>query len=355
MAASSSGSCKSLTSTHVKVGEVDSADPRDPRPRSSADAGLCACDTFCSALQVGITRERSQLANHGQGGTVTSSAPTRKAEREKLRRDRLNEQMLELAAALGEPDRPKNDKSTILGDAIQTLKELMADVERLRADHDLLVDESQDLGQEKKELHEEGLQLTSKVQHLQGQVCQQMHAMLLWMTADPASMMGVYSVNSATHGTGEAEARATPQVGLSQMQLSFLGPQPMPLVPAVHPALQAYYGCSGRGAPYCPFPFNYTDGASIQAEPFCGQVPQGYPPQAHQIPLMHHLQPVPQAVPYSQAYGPHYHLMTPAVTESWNVMDAGSLRGGSLCHNYQHPDSSSVKPCINEHLANAER
>ncbi|MCO5565141.1 hypothetical protein L7F22_018813 [Adiantum nelumboides] len=288
----------------------------------------------------------------------TSSAPTKKAEREKRRRDRLNEQLLELSAALGEPDRPKNDKSTILGDAIQTLKELMADAERLRADHASLVDESRDLCQEKKELHEERQQLTFKVQRLQNQVCQQMHAMFLWMTTDPASMMSVCTANSSSHSPPEVDIRARPQIGPSQMQLPFLGPQPMPLVPApmpVHPALQSYYGYNARGTPCFPFPFKLSDGAPSQVEPHCSQLLQGYPLQAHQNPVMHPAAPVPQDALYSQGYGSHYPFMTPAMTENQNTMDSQTLRRASMGHSDQQPGLTSVKPCTNEHIANTDR
>ncbi|CAA6663205.1 unnamed protein product [Spirodela intermedia] len=64
-----------------------------------------------------------------------------KADREKLRRDRLNEQFLELGSAL-DPDRPKNDKATILSDTIQMLKDLMAQVNKLKSEYESLSEES---------------------------------------------------------------------------------------------------------------------------------------------------------------------------------------------------------------------
>ncbi|PPD76157.1 hypothetical protein GOBAR_DD26904 [Gossypium barbadense] len=70
-----------------------------------------------------------------------------KADREKLRRDRLNEQFLELGNTLGNvyPDRPKNDKATILVGAIQTLEDLTAEVKRLKAERSSLTEESREL------------------------------------------------------------------------------------------------------------------------------------------------------------------------------------------------------------------
>ncbi|RWW84831.1 hypothetical protein BHE74_00006543 [Ensete ventricosum] len=67
-----------------------------------------------------------------------------KADREKLRRDRLNEQFLELGNAL-DPDRPKNDKATILGDTIQMLKDLTAQVNRLKSEYNSLSEESREV------------------------------------------------------------------------------------------------------------------------------------------------------------------------------------------------------------------
>nr|CAD1844101.1 unnamed protein product [Ananas comosus var. bracteatus] len=83
-----------------------------------------------------------------------SARKVQKADREKLRRDRLNEQFQELGKAL-DPDRPKNDKATILTDTIQMLKDLTARVNRLKAECASLTEESRELTQEKNELRDE--------------------------------------------------------------------------------------------------------------------------------------------------------------------------------------------------------
>ncbi|OAY76846.1 Transcription factor bHLH121 [Ananas comosus] len=72
-----------------------------------------------------------------------SARKVQKADREKLRRDRLNEQFQELGKAL-DPDRPKNDKATILTDTIQMLKDLTARVNRLKAECASLTEESRE-------------------------------------------------------------------------------------------------------------------------------------------------------------------------------------------------------------------
>ncbi|KFK30238.1 hypothetical protein AALP_AA7G235400 [Arabis alpina] len=91
-----------------------------------------------------------------------------KADREKIRRDKLNEQFLELGNAL-DPNRPKSDKTSILNDTIQILKDLMSQVDRLKAEYVTLSKESYELMQEKRELREEKVTLKSDIEILNGQ------------------------------------------------------------------------------------------------------------------------------------------------------------------------------------------
>ena len=54
--------------------------------------------------------------------------------------------MLEvLTLCSSDPDRPKNDKATILGESIQVVKELRDEVKRLKTEHSSLLDESTDV------------------------------------------------------------------------------------------------------------------------------------------------------------------------------------------------------------------
>ncbi|GJW11020.1 transcription factor bHLH121-like protein [Tanacetum coccineum] len=57
-----------------------------------------------------------------------------KADKEKLRRDRLNEKFTKLGKTL-DPERPKFNKATILGDTIQMLNDLTAQVGRLKSEY----------------------------------------------------------------------------------------------------------------------------------------------------------------------------------------------------------------------------
>lgn len=111
-----------------------------------------------------------------------------KADREKLRRDKLNEHFLELGMAI-DPERPKNDKGTMLGDTIQLLKDMTAEVGRLKADYKALSEESHELTQEKNELREEKASLKSEVDNLNLQHQQRMRVMYPWASVDPSVVM----------------------------------------------------------------------------------------------------------------------------------------------------------------------
>ncbi|CAN7082397.1 unnamed protein product [Brassica oleracea var. botrytis] len=104
----------------------------------------------------------------------------KKADRERIRRDKLNEQFLELGNAL-DPNRPKSDKASILIDTIQTLKDLMTQVDRLKAEHVTLSQESRELIQEKSELREEKTSLKSDIDILNAQYQHKVRTMVPWI------------------------------------------------------------------------------------------------------------------------------------------------------------------------------
>lgn len=218
------------------------------------------------------------------------------------------------------------------------------------------------LCQEKKELKDEKLQLKSTVERLQCQVQQQMHAMFLWMTPDPASMMNAgafpYPPPLVPHGASDADAHLRP----GQVQLPFSGPVqhngyvPIPVVTGsmpIHPALQAHYAYNPMGAPYFPYPFNFSNSSS-QAEVPSAQAPpvslsaSGYPMQ------MRPMQPFTVTPTYPQAYGPEFLSMPPPVPENQYGFDAGLMAGAAVassCHAEQNRVSSSPKPSNDEHEA----
>ncbi|KAJ7967204.1 Transcription factor protein [Quillaja saponaria] len=113
---------------------------------------------------------------------------SQKADREKLRRDRLNEQFVELGSTL-DPDRPKNDKSTILSDTIQLLKDLTSQVSKLKDEYTTLTEESRELTQEKNDLREEKSSLKTDIENLNVQYQQRLRSMFPWTPMDHSVMM----------------------------------------------------------------------------------------------------------------------------------------------------------------------
>ncbi|KAG9149580.1 hypothetical protein Leryth_021526 [Lithospermum erythrorhizon] len=140
-----------------------------------------------------------------------------KADREKLRRDRLNEHFLELGNTI-DPDRPKNDKASIISDTIQMLKDLTSEVNRLKAEHTALTDESRELTQEKNDLREEKASLKSDIESLHGQYQQRIRTMNPWMGMDHSVVMH------------------PPSYTYSLPMPIATGPMHMPM----HPSMQAY-------------------------------------------------------------------------------------------------------------------
>ncbi|KAL5712136.1 hypothetical protein ACHQM5_014336 [Ranunculus cassubicifolius] len=151
-----------------------------------------------------------------------------KADREKLRRDRLNEQFLDLGTAL-DPERPKNDKATILADTIQTLKDLTAQVNTLKREYTTLSEESRELTQEKNELREEKASIKSDIDTLNVQYQQRLRVMFPWSGMDPAVMMG-------------------PPTYPYPMPVP-VPTAPIPVHPSMHPSMQPYPFFRGQCPP----------------------------------------------------------------------------------------------------------
>ncbi|XP_073393354.1 uncharacterized protein [Physcomitrium patens] len=203
-----------------------------------------------------------------ENGDAASVRKVHKADREKLRRDRLNEQFGELAGVL-DPDRPKNDKATILGDSVQVVNELRSEVKRLKCEQTALLDESRDLQQEKSELREEKAALKSETENLQNQLQQRLRGMLPWISMDPtAALMGAPPYpyphpmpvpqpppSPPPSSTPPASESAS---GLTTSQPSVVGPSPFLSLapPGVYMHPYAMYGARSPdgGHPYMPYP-----------------------------------------------------------------------------------------------------
>ncbi|KAK1560752.1 hypothetical protein Q3G72_030514 [Acer saccharum] len=137
------------------------------------------------------TLSQPKSSNQRMEGDVKDCVAARriqKADREKLRRDRLNEHFTELGNAL-DPERPKNDKATILSDTIQLLKDLTAQVDKLKSEYATLTEESRELTQEKNDLREEKASLRSDIESLNIQYQQRLRTMVPWGTMDHSVVM----------------------------------------------------------------------------------------------------------------------------------------------------------------------
>ncbi|XVE93788.1 hypothetical protein REPUB_Repub01dG0225000 [Reevesia pubescens] len=134
------------------------------------------------------TQPKSSQRVEGEANDGIAARKLQKADREKLRRDRLNEHFLELGNAL-DPDRPKNDKATILTDTVQLLKDLTSQVTKLKAEYATLNEESRELTQEKNDLKEEKASLKSDIDNLNSQYQQRVRTMFPWATVDHSVVM----------------------------------------------------------------------------------------------------------------------------------------------------------------------
>uniref|UniRef100_A0A0D9VFK0 BHLH domain-containing protein n=1 Tax=Leersia perrieri TaxID=77586 RepID=A0A0D9VFK0_9ORYZ len=157
-------------------------DPRSHHHQTPREDGFFhPSDGACPAESSGRTECKSQ--------GLTVMRKVQKADREKMRRDKLNEQFQELGGTL-DPDRPRNDKATILGDAIQMLKDLTSQVNKLKAEYTSLSEEARELTQEKNELRDEKASLKFEVDNLNTQYQQRMRVLYPWTGMEPSVVIG---------------------------------------------------------------------------------------------------------------------------------------------------------------------
>ncbi|CAL5198371.1 unnamed protein product [Lathyrus oleraceus] len=116
------------------------------------------------APMVETSKNRSCKMNQGK-------VPKRihKAEREKMKREHLNELFLDLANALDLND-PNSGKASILCEASKLLKDLLCQIHSLKKENVSLLSESQYVTVEKNELKEENSSLETQIEKLQGEI-----------------------------------------------------------------------------------------------------------------------------------------------------------------------------------------
>eukprot|EP00897_Mesotaenium_endlicherianum_P006874 jgi/Mesen1/6214/ME000320S05410 len=142
-----------------------------------------------------------------------------KANREKQRRDRLNERFIELAVAL-EPGRPpKTDKATILCDAVRIIAQLRTESQQLKDGTQHLREQIKELKAEKNELRDEKARLKTEKERLE----QQVKAMTLPTGYfPPPSAMQAAAAAFAAQAQAQAQAvsmKATGPVGYPGMPM----------------------------------------------------------------------------------------------------------------------------------------
>ncbi|KAJ4844573.1 hypothetical protein Tsubulata_023591, partial [Turnera subulata] len=147
--------------------------PHKPRKFREMDRRRTTNDLSIPARVQTSAAEPRQRPEMEVKDPVVAARKVQKADREKLRRDNLNEQ-------------PKNDKATILTDTIQLLKDLTAEVNRLKAEYGALSEESRE---EKNELREEKASLKSDIENLNVQYQQRVRVMYPWNTGADSSIV----------------------------------------------------------------------------------------------------------------------------------------------------------------------
>eukprot|EP00898_Chlorokybus_atmophyticus_P006590 jgi/Chlat1/6932/Chrsp52S06602 len=136
-----------------------------------------------SALPAPSHPSLTHLQQASQEVTKSQARKCHKADREKLRRDRLNDKFAELATLLVEPGNPpKTDKASILGDSLALLNSLRAEINRLSDEQKALLSEQTELTQEKVELKQEKSVLKSETDLLQARI----QAVAPWMAMSQA-------------------------------------------------------------------------------------------------------------------------------------------------------------------------
>lgn len=153
-----------------------------------------------------------------------------KAEREKLKRDYLNELFFELGNAL-DPAQQNNGKASILGDATRLLKDLLSQIDSLRRENQVLLSESHYVTVEKNELIEDTSALKAQVGVLQSQIEERVQSRPIW-NLDPSQLQ---------HSDNSMSQPAEDRLMLPLIDHTSAAPFVAPLfVIPLHQDLQAY-------------------------------------------------------------------------------------------------------------------
>lgn len=156
-----------------------------------------AADTESSDSLLVTTSSNAAADTPVDGSQEKTPKKTHKAEREKLKRDQLNDLFVELGSML-DIDQQNAGKASVLGDAARVLRDLITQVESLRKDQSALVSEHRYVSSEKNELQEENNSLKSHISELQNELCAKMANNSLGMSHP---MANAANPDLATHPT----------------------------------------------------------------------------------------------------------------------------------------------------------
>ncbi|XP_042487247.1 transcription factor bHLH47 [Macadamia integrifolia] len=140
-----------------------------------------------------------------------------KAEREKLKRDHLNELFLELGNAL-ESVRQNSGKASVLDEATRFLRDLLAQVECLKRENAALLSESHYVTVEKNELRDENSVLEAEIEKLRTELWDRAQVNPTWDAA-PAQLQ---HKNIGSHLS--EDCLALPVMDPTLQQSSVVGP-----------------------------------------------------------------------------------------------------------------------------------
>ncbi|CAI5506552.1 unnamed protein product [Closterium sp. Naga37s-1] len=193
-------------------------------------------------------------ASHKRQREDPCEANSSKANREKMRRDRLNDRFVELARSLEGSGQARADRGSILADAVRVLAQLRAETAQLRGSAEQMKEQIRELKAEKSELREEKVRLLANKQQLEEQVRR--------MAASGAAQS-----TATTSAAAPSAAAAPPPPGSGAA-----GAVPLMLHPACEPGKLA-----ALGAPMGLMPMPFMTGG--MAHPYSQPHPHSQPMQ----------------------------------------------------------------------------
>ncbi|CAI5511938.1 unnamed protein product [Closterium sp. Naga37s-1] len=222
--------CQELERTSSRANESSAADKepshREPSHGSRKDA----------QHRTGVA------ASHKRQREDPCEVSSSKANREKMRRDRLNDRFVELARSLEGSGQARADRGSILADAVRVLAQLRAETAQLRGSAEQMKEQIRELKAEKSELREEKARLQANKQQLEEQVRR--------MAASGAAQS-----TAATSATAPSAAAAPPPPGSGAASAV-----PLMLHPACEPGKLA-----ALGAPMGLMPMPFMPGGIAHA------------------------------------------------------------------------------------------